>query len=431
MPPSDTPTGQPVEPPHEPTPAFIASRKTRRYVAPFFIALFLSLLGAIALVHLVLTIEEKQTWTPLSRSDALLSEPTASSQWAPHPRSYAIPPKAIASSDMLKEERTEEIERQRAVKARHEEAAELASPEYAMRVMASQKREEERLAKQKAIDEENEKMKSNREEEERFKRREAVDNGVKDMAGRIYCAIPKGNFQMGSLQEKDAPPRTVNVEAFYIAQTEVTYKEWKTISDWAREHGYQIENEGQGLSPWHPVTKVSCFDAMRWCNAKSEQEGLTPCYYLGETFEKRAVFGKGVGMVSHLNVKPDANGYQLPTEEQWEKAARGGLVDQLYPNGNTLRKEDANFENTGTTQVMTHTPNGYGLYDMAGNVWEWCWNARNDESQEEPKSILRGGGWELNTSGCRVSFKFAAEPNTKTDDRGFRLVRRFEPSPQK
>ena len=113
---------------------------------------------------------------------------------------------------------------------------------------------------------------------------------------------------------------------------------------------------------------------LKWCNARSEMEELEPVYF-AET-SKETLLRKGSPEVGHKNVNWNASGYRLPTEAQWEYAARGGLVGKKYPNGDTLTEADGNIGSSKnkTRAVGGYAPNGYGLYDMAGNAWEACWD---------------------------------------------------------
>lgn len=110
---------------------------------------------------------------------------------------------------------------------------------------------------------------------------------------------------------------------------------------------------------------------MKWANARSEKEGLVPCYYTDDT--QTTVYRTGTVDVQNDWVKWIACGYRLPTEVEWEKAARGGAAGHRYPWSATdaIDHSRANYDSGGTTPVGSFAPNGYGLYDMAGNVWEW------------------------------------------------------------
>ena len=164
--------------------------------------------------------------------------------------------------------------------------------------------------------------------------------------------------------------------------------------------------------------------AKGWCNAKSEKEGLTPCYKVLDT-----MYWKGEDQP--LNCDWNASGYRLPTEAEWEKAARGGLVGKKYPNGDSLAKSDANIEGSGTMEVGKYPANGYGLYDMLGNVAELCWDWYAPYTEgSDPRGaangrdrVLRGGGWYGSSNFARGARRSALEPWNASNDVGFRLVR--------
>ena len=187
--------------------------------------------------------------------------------------------------------------------------------------------------------------------------------------------IPAGSFQMGdSFGEGDSderPVHTVTVSAFYMDRYEVTKALWDEVASWAAANGYDIKPEdGSGKAKDHPVYYVSWYEAVKWANARSEREGLAPCYTLGGK-----VYRTGQ---SAPDCNWSASGYRLATEAEWEKAARGGLSGQRYPWGNDIDCARANYNYyrcvDDTTPVGSYPPNGYGLYDMVGNVWEWCWD---------------------------------------------------------
>jgi len=251
----------------------------------------------------------------------------------------------------------------------------------------------------------------------------AVADGVKDRDELLLVPILRGSFEMGS----DAPVHSVDVSTFFMGEKEVTYGEWKNVWAWAKAKGYDFAGDGRGISDKHPVMHVSWYDALKWCNAKSEKEGLSPCYKVnGSPYRAGDNYSVGCDW--------NANGYRLPTEAEWEKAARGGLVGKKYPNGDNLTRDEANFGGRGTREVKGCIANGYGLYDMAGNVWEWCWDwyqkGYSGESND-PKGpsagkdrVVRGGSWTSPAEYCSVSYRHFNPPDISKDYCGFRLVRR-------
>jgi len=187
-----------------------------------------------------------------------------------------------------------------------------------------------------------------------------------------------------------------------------------------------------------PVQTVNWYDAVKWCNARSEKAGLTPCYYTsaGQT----TVYRTSQITLSNSFVKWTASGYRLPTEAEWEKAARGGRAGLHYPWGNSISCTNANYDfcagNT-TTPVGSYAPNGYGLYDMAGNVWQWCWDSYDGnwygnyqatmDDTRGPASgssrLLRGGVWCYDTDGLRCAFRFGYASSNANNNIGFHCVR--------
>ncbi|HOX01413.1 MAG TPA: formylglycine-generating enzyme family protein [Verrucomicrobiota bacterium] len=228
--------------------------------------------------------------------------------------------------------------------------------------------------------------------------------------------IPAGEFQMGDTfgegDSDELPVHTVYVSAFYMDRTEVTAAQWDEVYQWAIGHGYSFDFEGSGKAPTHPVHTVNWYDAVKWCNARSEREGRPWAYYIDSGLSQPYRTGQVAPYV-----RWDA-GYRLPTEAEWEKAARGGLSGKRFPWGDTITQGQANYysywlggrpfysydltategnlvygDYPYTSPVGSFSANGYGLYDMAGNVWEWCWDWFSDTYYSSaPSSDPRGPG---------------------------------------
>ncbi|HEY9174666.1 MAG TPA: SUMF1/EgtB/PvdO family nonheme iron enzyme [Verrucomicrobiae bacterium] len=271
--------------------------------------------------------------------------------------------------------------------------------------------------------------------------------------------IPTGSFTMGdTFNEGDSdarPTHTVSVSAFYMDKYEVTKALWDEVYNWALAHGYSFEYGAQGKATNHPAQSMTWYDAVKWCNARSEKENRTPAYYT--SVAQTTVYRTGQVDVQNDWVKWTAGGYRLPTEAEWEKAARGGASGHRFPwsDSDTIQHSRANYNSdsyfsydtsptrgyhptfaTGgepyTSPAGYFAANGYGLYDMAGNVAEWFWDwygSYSSDAQSDPRGPtsgsyrgLRGGSWGYSTFYARCARRLQCYPDSGNDRIGFRCV---------
>jgi formylglycine-generating enzyme required for sulfatase activity len=237
-----------------------------------------------------------------------------------------------------------------------------------------------------------------------------VDRGPEDAAppevkaegGVEMVLIPGGSFEMGSVREyeTDETPHEVVVDAFYLDKYEVTQEEYERVMG---------KNPSRKKVPDHPVDQIRWADAATYCNARSRLEGLQPAYD-PETW------------VCDF----DADGYRLPTEAEWECAARAG-TKTTYSFGDDPSKLGLHawFKRNSTGgphAVAEKEPNPWGLCDMYGNVWEWCNDFyQEDYYQQSParnprgptageNRVVRGGCWDSKPDMCRSSYRNYEDP---------------------
>jgi formylglycine-generating enzyme required for sulfatase activity len=237
-------------------------------------------------------------------------------------------------------------------------------------------------------------------------------------------AVIGGTFQMGSSNTIDngaSPPHSVTLSSFYLDKYEITYEKWTDVRNWGLTHGYTdlgAGTNGSGATGSnYPVTNVNWYDVVKWCNARTEMDGLTPVYYTSNTLT--TVYRNGFLDLATDAVSWTANGYRLPTEAEWEYAARGGNQTHgyVYSGSNTIGDVAWYATNSGSPhQVGLKQPNELDIYDMSGNDLEWCWDwygAYWSGAQIDPKGSTSGTG-----RVCRGGNCFNDEVNSRIAYRG-------------
>jgi formylglycine-generating enzyme required for sulfatase activity len=272
-----------------------------------------------------------------------------------------------------------------------------------------------------------------------------------DLGGGItleLSSIPPGIFQMGSdhCTPLEQPVRPVKIsQAFYLGIHEVTQAQYRQIM--STNPSFFAAAKNQEASDYanadaHPVEQVSWFDCVRFCNLLSMNQKLTPCYMNKS---------RGTIIADNDAVTCDwtANGYRLPTEAEWEYACRAGTTTRYYwgeaMSSRAIKQYAWYVDNAletawtkphaprpGTQPVGTKLPNAFGLFDMTGNVWEWCWDwygGYDTRAQLDPKGsrgfcrVARGGSWSSFSFLLPSAYRSGTEPNCRPIDQGFRILR--------
>ncbi|MFF2411729.1 formylglycine-generating enzyme family protein [Streptomyces sp. NPDC058092] len=208
----------------------------------------------------------------------------------------------------------------------------------------------------------------------------------------------------GEIVLRDEGTRTnwkVEVGTFRLAPYPVTRELYRAVRGEA-----PVDSAG----PRTPVTEVSWKDAVQFCNLLSQATGLEPCYSVGDDADAQDVVCDWA-----------ADGYRLPSEAEWEYACRAGTSGDRYGELDEIAWHRGN-SGGAVHDVATRAPNAWGLYDMIGNVWEWCWDVY-DPAVYGPYRVFRGGGGYDRPRGCRASCRRKSHPTFRIDDLGFRLAR--------
>lgn len=229
--------------------------------------------------------------------------------------------------------------------------------------------------------------------------------------------VPNGTFEMGSDQDEDNERPRHKVTLSYpllVGETLVTQEFFDRV---------MLHSQFKFVGAKHPADSVSWSEAIDFCNRLSQLEGLKPAYELT---------AKGINWLK------ESNGYRLPTEAEWEYVARAG-VDSLYSGSNDLDQcawyQDNSKESSH--EVAQKRENAWGLYDMSGNLWEWCYDTYQEDSyhgrgtdsvvdpvvEGEGPKVIRGGSWSFEAKGQRIKYRSRLSAKFKTSRVGFRIVR--------
>jgi formylglycine-generating enzyme required for sulfatase activity len=258
---------------------------------------------------------------------------------------------------------------------------------------------------------------------------------VRISGGTFTMGSPASEPELYSLYSYEVQHR-VTVSSFYIGKYEVTQKKWR---------------EAMGSNPSYfkgdnlPVERVSWYDAIEYCNKRSQREGLTPAYTIDKTRVDPNNSDKYDKVKWLVTWNRNANGYRLPTEAEWEYACRAGTTTPFHT-GNNITTDQANYDgrypyNGNAKGVYRKKPwaagsgaaNAWGLYDMHGNVWEWCWDwhdAYDTGAQTDPAGVssgrgrvIRGGSWNYRGGDGRSASRGGDGPKLRIYYLGFRLAR--------
>ncbi len=253
-------------------------------------------------------------------------------------------------------------------------------------------------------------------------------------------SVPGGTFTMGSTDGDDdeKPAHSVTVSDFSLGETEVTQGQWEAVmGTWpgaSENESPATSSTNFGVGDNYPAYYISWYDAVEFCNALSVKESLEKVYTIDKDTEDINNTSDNDDIKWTVTADFTKNGYRLPTESEWEYAAGGGKDTKTRFAG-TNNKDDLvkyawykdNNISSGTKEVGTRKSNSLDLYDMSGNVWEWCWDlyAEYDTptTDSELEYVFRGGGSSDDANKCRVTSRGSDTPDSRYDALGFRVAR--------
>jgi len=248
-----------------------------------------------------------------------------------------------------------------------------------------------------------------------------------------FVRIVGGSFMIGSPasevgRDKNETQSRVTVKSFYMSKHQVTQKEWKNVMGTTVQQEQKNSKKSgiYGAGDNFPMFYVSWYKAIEYCNKRSLKEGLTPAYTITE---------------KDVKMNRNASGYRLPTEAEWEYACRATTTTP-FNTGKNITSDQANYDGRtpydknakgiykGTTTIVgTYAPNKFELFDMHGNVWEWCWDWYGEVTRTPMgpatgvQRVARGGSWKDKGQNLRSAYRNKFNPEEMSSDIGFRVIR--------
>lgn len=259
-----------------------------------------------------------------------------------------------------------------------------------------------------------------------------LGNGCSQKVPEHFILVKGGTFKNN---RSNYYGKNVSVSNFYIGKYEITQKEWIEVMG---------NNPSQFKGDNLPVEMVSWYDCIEYCNRRSQKEELKPYYQIEKNKKDPGNDNDFDDVKWIVTINSGANGYRLPTEIEWEYAASGGQLSKnyLYSGSNDINEVAWYWRNSGdkflteywswpvieqnhnkTNPVGIKKPNELGLYDMSGNVREWCWEWYKSNDDEPIRKIWKGGGWLGAEFCCELSYLGGFEANGKGPDQGLRVCR--------
>ena len=267
-------------------------------------------------------------------------------------------------------------------------------------------------------------------------------NDSSDIVPAGMARISAGTFIMGSPDTEpnrynDETQHSVTLSGFYMGKYQVTQDQYQAVME-NKPSFFSADPQAGEIQNKRPVKMVSWYDALVFCNKLSVMEGLSPAYSInGKTNPEDwgTVPTSNDATWNDVIIVAGSTGYRLPTEAQWEYACRAGTTT-AYNTGDTISDNTGWYSSNSeskTHDVGLKLANAWGLYDMHGNVWEWCWDwygSYPSKAQTNPmgassgvRRVKRGGSWRDSAQGLRSAVRFIYYPNIRMYNLGFRLVR--------